>query len=97
VRFPATLLLCKASEAWGTRAFNGRNKFDYKVVAISRGSENASLAKKRGASVYIDSKTKNAADELQKLGGARVILATAPSSKAMSELIDGPGRTAGSW
>jgi D-arabinose 1-dehydrogenase-like Zn-dependent alcohol dehydrogenase len=41
--------------------------------------------------VYIDSKATKAAEELQKLGGAQVILATAPSSKAMSELIDGLG------
>ena len=41
--------------------------------------------------MYIDSKATNAADELQKLGGAQVILATAPNSKAMSELIDGLG------
>jgi D-arabinose 1-dehydrogenase-like Zn-dependent alcohol dehydrogenase len=47
------------------------------------------LAKKLGASVYIDSKATNAAEELQKLGGAQAILATAPNSKAMSELIDG--------
>jgi len=67
------------------------NKFGYKVVAIGRGSENASLAKKLGASVYIDSQSTNAAEALQKLGGAQVILATAPSSKAMSELIDGLG------
>ena len=67
------------------------NKFGYKVAAIGRGSENAALAKKLGASVYIDSKAANAAGELQKLGGAQVILATAPSSKAMSELIDGLG------
>ena len=67
------------------------NKFGYKVAAIGRGPENAGLAKKLGASVYIDSKAMNAAEELQKLGGARVILATAPSSKAMSELIDGLG------
>jgi D-arabinose 1-dehydrogenase-like Zn-dependent alcohol dehydrogenase len=67
------------------------NKFGYKVAAIGRGSENAPLAKKLGASVYIDSKAANAAGELQKLGGAQVILATAPSSKAMSELIDGLG------
>jgi D-arabinose 1-dehydrogenase-like Zn-dependent alcohol dehydrogenase len=67
------------------------NKFGYKVAAIGRGSENAALAKKLGASVYIDSKAVNAAAELQKLGGAQVILATAPSSKAMSELIDGLG------
>lgn len=39
--------------------------------------------------MYIDSQAKNAAEELQQLGGARVILATAPSSKAMSALIDG--------
>jgi D-arabinose 1-dehydrogenase-like Zn-dependent alcohol dehydrogenase len=67
------------------------NKFGYKVAAIGRGSENASLAKKLGASTYIDSQSTNAAGALQQLGGARVILATAPSSKAMSELIDGLG------
>lgn len=47
--------------------------------------------KKLGATLYIDSKATNAAQELQKLGGAKVILATAPNSKAMSELIDGLG------
>jgi D-arabinose 1-dehydrogenase-like Zn-dependent alcohol dehydrogenase len=67
------------------------NKFGYKVAAIGRGSENATIAKKLGASVYIDSKSTNASEALQKLGGAQVILATAPSSKAMSELIDGLG------
>src|SRR5580700_5135809 len=67
------------------------NKFGYKVAAIGRGPENEALAKKLGASIYIDSKATKAAEELQKLGGARVILATAPSSKAMSELIDGLG------
>jgi D-arabinose 1-dehydrogenase-like Zn-dependent alcohol dehydrogenase len=41
--------------------------------------------------MYIDSQATNATEALQKLGGARVILATAPSSKAMSELIDGLG------
>lgn len=67
------------------------NKFGYKVVAIGRGPEIAPLAKKLGANTYIDSRSTNAAQELQKLGGAQVILATAPSSKAMSELIDGLG------
>src|SRR5712672_2223882 len=65
------------------------SKFGYKVAAIGRGSENAALAKKLGASVYIDTKATNAAEALQKMGGAQVILATAPNSKAMSELIDG--------
>jgi D-arabinose 1-dehydrogenase-like Zn-dependent alcohol dehydrogenase len=67
------------------------SKFGYKVAAIGRGSENAALAKKLGASLYIDSKATKPAEELQKLGGAQVILATAPSSKAMSELVDGLG------
>ena len=67
------------------------NKFGYKVAAIGRGPENATLAKKLGATVYIDSQATNAAQELQKLGGAQVILATAPNSKAMSALIDGLG------
>jgi D-arabinose 1-dehydrogenase-like Zn-dependent alcohol dehydrogenase len=66
-------------------------KFGYRVAAIGRGPENGALAKKLGAHVYIDSAATNAAAELQKLGGARVILATAPSSKAMSSLIDGLG------
>jgi D-arabinose 1-dehydrogenase-like Zn-dependent alcohol dehydrogenase len=67
------------------------NKFGYKVAAIGRGPENAALAKKLGAGVYIDSKAANAAQALQDMGGAQVILATAPSSKAMSGLIDGLG------
>ena len=67
------------------------NKFGYKTVAIGRGPDNAALAKKLGANLFIDSQATNAAEELQKLGGASVIMATAPSSKAMSELIDGLG------
>ena len=65
------------------------NKCGYKVVAIGRGTESAALAKKLGAHAYIDNKATNAAEALQKLGGAQVILATAPSSKSMSEVIDG--------
>ena len=67
------------------------NKFGYNVAAIGRGPENAALAKKLGARVYIDNKVANPVEALQKLGGAQVILATAPSSKAMSELFDGLG------
>jgi D-arabinose 1-dehydrogenase-like Zn-dependent alcohol dehydrogenase len=67
------------------------SKFGYKVAAIGHGPESAELAKKLGASVYIDNKVANVAEELQKLGGAQVILATAPSSKSMTEVIDGLG------
>jgi D-arabinose 1-dehydrogenase-like Zn-dependent alcohol dehydrogenase len=65
------------------------NKMGYKVAAIGRGPENAELAKKLGAHVYIDSVATKPADELKKLGGAMAIVATAPSGKAMSELVDG--------
>lgn len=67
------------------------DKFGYKVAAIGRGAENERLAKQLGASVYIDNASTKPAEALQKLGGAQVILATAPSSKAMSELFDGLG------
>ncbi len=66
-------------------------KFGYNVIAIGRGAENEPLAKKLGAHVYIDTNTTNAVEALQKLGGAQAILATAPSSKAMSELVNGLG------
>ena len=88
---PGDLVAVQGIGGLGHLGIQFANKFGYKVAAIGRGSENASLAKKLGASVYIDSQSTNAAEALQKLGGARVILATAPSSKAMSELIDGLG------
>jgi D-arabinose 1-dehydrogenase-like Zn-dependent alcohol dehydrogenase len=88
---PSNLVAVQGIGGLGHLGIQYANKFGYKVAAIGRGSENAALAKKLGAHVYIDSEATNGAQELQKLGGARVILATAPSSKAMSELIDGLG------
>jgi len=88
---PGDLVAVQGIGGLGHLGIQYANKFGYKVVAIGRGSANAALAKKLGASVYIDSNAANAAEELQKLGGAQVILATAPSSKAMSKLIDGLG------
>ncbi len=88
---PGDLVAVQGIGGLGHLGIQFANKFGYKVAAIGRGSENAPLAKKLGASVYIDSQAANAVDALQKLGGARVILATAPSSKAMSELINGLG------
>ena len=88
---PGDLVAVQGIGGLGHLGVQFANKFGYKVAAIGRGPENASLAKKLGAHIYIDSQAANAAQELQKLGGASVILATAPSSKAMSELIDGLG------
>ena len=88
---PGDLVAVQGIGGLGHLGIQFANKFGYKVAAIGRGSANATLATKLGANVYIDSKATNAAAELQKLGGARVILATAPNSKAMSELVDGLG------
>ncbi len=88
---PGDLVVVQGVGGLGHLGIQFANKFGYKVAAIGRGPANAALAKKLGASVYIDSKATKAAEELQKLGGAQVILATAPNSKSMSELIDGLG------
>ena len=88
---PGDLVAVQGIGGLGHLGIQFANKFGYKVAAVGRGSENAVLAKRLGASIYIDSQATNAAEALQKLGGASVILATAPNSKAMSELIDGLG------
>ncbi|HEY1811827.1 MAG TPA: alcohol dehydrogenase [Kofleriaceae bacterium] len=60
----------------------------FQVVAVGRGADSNGLAKKLGASVYIDNAATDPAVALRELGGAQVILATAPSSKAMSQIFD---------
>ena len=67
------------------------NRMGFHTVAIGRGKDKEPLALKLGAARYLDSDAVNAAKELANLGGAAVILATAPDSKAMSALIDGLG------
>lgn len=88
---PGDLVAVQGIGGLGHLGVQFASKFGYRVAAIGRGAENAALAKKLGAYMYIDSHVTNAAQELRKRGGARVILATAPNSKAMSELIDGLG------
>src|ERR1700735_1152467 len=88
---PGDLVAVQGIGGLGHLGIQFANKFGYDVAAVGRGSHIESLAMKLAAEVYIDSKAKNAAEELQKLGGARVIIATAPNSKAMTELIGGLG------
>jgi len=68
------------------------NKFGCEVVALSRGPEKKELAEELGAHHYIDTKAQNAVEKLQEMGGADVILATAPSSEAITSVVDGLGR-----
>lgn len=67
-------------------------KMGFRVVAISHGKEKEELARTLGAHAYIDASLGDAARRLSELGGARVILCTAPSGKAISEVFGGLGR-----
>ncbi|WP_321781733.1 alcohol dehydrogenase [Paraburkholderia sp. J94] len=66
-------------------------KMGFVTVAIARGQDKAPLAKQLGAHHYIDSQAQNVAEALLALGGARVILATVTSGKAMSAALGGLG------
>src|ERR1700693_2479669 len=61
----------------------------FRTVAIGRGKDKQALAQKLGAHEFVDTSAGAPAEALQKLGGARVILATAPDSKSISALVDG--------
>jgi D-arabinose 1-dehydrogenase-like Zn-dependent alcohol dehydrogenase len=64
-------------------------KMGFRTVAIARGADKAALARELGAHHYLDSAEQDVAAEMKKLGGAKVILATVPNAKAMSEVIPG--------
>src|SRR5215470_2190618 len=88
---PSDLVAVQGIGGLGHLGVQFAKKFGFRVAAIGRGGDNAALAGKLGADLYIDSARTDAAVELQKLGGARAILATATSGKAMSSLIPGLG------
>jgi len=64
-------------------------RMGFNTVAINRGKDKEELARQLGAHHYIDANATDVVSELQKLGGASVILATAPSAPAISGLVDG--------
>lgn len=66
-------------------------RMGFNTVAIARGADKGPLAKKLGAHHYIDSTTQNPAEELTRLGGAKVILATVTDAKSMSSVVAGLG------
>ena len=65
------------------------SKMGYHTVGIARGKDKEPLARRLGASIYIDSQAQNPAAELRKLGGAAVILATTTSGEAMAAVQGG--------
>jgi D-arabinose 1-dehydrogenase-like Zn-dependent alcohol dehydrogenase len=88
---PGHLVAVHGIGGLGHLAVQFARAFGFRVVAISRGKDKAELAERLGAHQYLDTETVNAAEELQRMGGARVILATAPSGRAISALVDGLG------
>jgi D-arabinose 1-dehydrogenase-like Zn-dependent alcohol dehydrogenase len=65
------------------------SKMGFKTIAIGRGKDKEEIVKKLGAIHYIDSKSQNPAEELMKLGGAKIILGTGPGGKATSTVMGG--------
>jgi D-arabinose 1-dehydrogenase-like Zn-dependent alcohol dehydrogenase len=86
---PGDLVAIQAIGGLGHLGVQFAAKSGYRVVAISRGDDAKDLALKLGAVAYLNSDRVDVAAELQRMGGARVILSTAPSGKAMSSVIDG--------
>jgi D-arabinose 1-dehydrogenase-like Zn-dependent alcohol dehydrogenase len=66
-------------------------KMGFRTVAIAPGRDKEALAKQLGATHFIDNRERDPASELAKLGGARVVLATAPNARAMSATVGGLG------
>jgi D-arabinose 1-dehydrogenase-like Zn-dependent alcohol dehydrogenase len=88
---PGDLVAVQAIGGLGHLAVQFAAKFGYRTVAISRGNSAKDLALKLGAHAYIDSEASNPGDALKAMGGAAVILATAPDGKSMSALVNGLG------
>jgi D-arabinose 1-dehydrogenase-like Zn-dependent alcohol dehydrogenase len=65
------------------------NKLGFRTVAIARGADKEALSRKLGAHHFIDSTTEDVAAELNRLGGARAVLATVTSAEAMTSAING--------
>ena len=89
---PPDLVAVQGIGGLGHLGIQFASKMGFKVAAISKGKDKEALARKLGAHVYIDSDKGDPAAQLTALGGARVILATAPSGKSMTALIGGLGR-----
>ncbi len=89
---PGELVAVQGLGGLGHLGVQFARQMGFRTVAIGRGTDKDQLARKLGAHVYIDSGAVDPAQELQKLGGAKLILATAPDAKAMSGLVGGLAR-----
>ncbi len=88
---PGDLVAIQGIGGLGHLAVQYAHKSGYQTVAISRGADKKELALKLGAHVYIDAGHEDAAKVLKDLGGAKVILATAPDGPSITQIFDGLG------
>jgi D-arabinose 1-dehydrogenase-like Zn-dependent alcohol dehydrogenase len=88
---PGDLVAVLGLGGLGHLAVQYASKMGFRVVGIARGQDKASFAERLGAHAYVDSQSQDPAVELQKLGGAKVIVATATSAEAMQACIGGLG------
>jgi propanol-preferring alcohol dehydrogenase len=86
---PGELVAIQGIGGLGHLAVQFASKSGYKTVAISRGADKEKLARELGAEYYIDDAKGDAAKQLADMGGAQVILCTAPNSKAIGALAAG--------
>jgi D-arabinose 1-dehydrogenase-like Zn-dependent alcohol dehydrogenase len=86
---PGDLVAVQGIGGLGHLGIQFANRMGFVTVAVARGREKEELARKLGAHHYLDSVAEDAAQALQKLGGASAILATAASGKSMGPLIPG--------
>ena len=75
----------------GHLAIQYAHKLGYRVVALSRDSRKEKFARELGADEYVDASKGDTGEALQKLGGASLILATAPSADSITPLLKGLG------
>jgi propanol-preferring alcohol dehydrogenase len=86
---PGDVVAVQGIGGLGHLAIQYASRMGFHTVALSRGKDKEDLARKLGAHDYIDAKAHDEVEELQKLGGADLILATAPSGKAIEKVING--------
>jgi D-arabinose 1-dehydrogenase-like Zn-dependent alcohol dehydrogenase len=88
---PGDLVAIQGIGGLGHLALQFARRMGFHTVAIARGKDKERLALELGAHVYIDSEAEDEVAALAALGGAKVILTTVTSGKAMTPLIDGLG------
>ncbi|HEX8982146.1 MAG TPA: alcohol dehydrogenase [Ktedonobacterales bacterium] len=88
---PGDLVAVQGLGGLGHLGVQFAHRMGFKTVAVSRGTDKEELARRLGADEYINTETSDPSQELMRLGGARVVLATAPSGKALGSIIGGVG------